>query len=91
FAPAAGACYASQPAPDEALAQVDHELKAPVVRRGASCEGLSPEGERIPARASLVHAKRVPPCLDLGARRTSHTGDLSLGGIPPAAPSAALL
>jgi DNA-binding transcriptional LysR family regulator len=60
FARAANACHISQPALSEAIRKIEHELKVPLVRRGQSFDGLTPEGERLVLWARRILADRDP-------------------------------
>ncbi|MGC5025126.1 LysR family transcriptional regulator [Tsukamurella sp. DT100] len=91
FARAASTCYVSQPALSEAIRKLERELKVPLVLRGSSFEGLTPEGERLVPWARRILADRDALEHEVTALRTGLTGELSLGVIPAAATSAALL
>ncbi|MDF0530244.1 LysR family transcriptional regulator [Tsukamurella sp. 8F] len=91
FARAAQACYVSQPALSEAVRKLERELDVPLVRRGSSFEGLTPEGERLVLWARRILADRDALEHEVTALRTGLTGDLRLGVIPAATISVARL
>ncbi|NMN93735.1 LysR substrate-binding domain-containing protein [Antrihabitans stalactiti] len=91
FARAANACYVSQPALSEAIRKLEHELKVPLVRRGRTFEGLTPEGERLVLWARRILADRDALEQEVAALQTGLTGDLRLGVVPAASTTIALL
>ncbi|BDH56060.1 LysR family transcriptional regulator [Tsukamurella sp. PLM1] len=91
FARAASSCYVSQPALSEAIRKLEKELKVPLVLRGSSFEGLTPEGERLVPWARRILADRDALEHEVTALRTGLTGELTIGVIPAAATSAAVL
>ncbi|MER7014988.1 LysR family transcriptional regulator [Saccharopolyspora sp. NPDC000359] len=91
FARAAAACYVSQPALSEAIRKLEQELKVPLVRRGRSFEGLTPEGERLVLWARRILADHDALKQEVTALQTGLTGELRMGVIPAAASTAALL
>ncbi|MDA3628453.1 LysR family transcriptional regulator [Saccharopolyspora sp. WRP15-2] len=91
FARAAAACYVSQPALSEAIRKLEQELKVPLVRRGRSFEGLTPEGERLVLWARRILADHDALKQEVTALQTGLTGELRLGVIPAAASTVALL
>ncbi|PKW15982.1 LysR family transcriptional regulator [Saccharopolyspora spinosa] len=91
FARAASACYVSQPALSEAIRKLEQELKVPLVRRGRSFEGLTPEGERLVLWARRILADHDALKQEVAALQTGLTGELRLGVIPAAASTVALL
>ncbi|GEM32707.1 transcriptional regulator, LysR family protein [Nocardia neocaledoniensis NBRC 108232] len=84
FARAAAACYVSQPALSEAIRKLERELGVPLVRRGRTFEGLTPEGERLVLWARRILADRDALEHEVTALRTGLTGDLRIGVIPAA-------
>ncbi|MFE6920780.1 LysR family transcriptional regulator [Nocardia sp. NPDC057663] len=84
FARAAAACYVSQPALSEAIRKLEHELGVPLVRRGRTFEGLTPEGERLVLWARRILADRDALEHEVHALRTGLTGQLRIGVIPAA-------
>jgi DNA-binding transcriptional LysR family regulator len=91
FARAATACYVSQPALSEAIRKLENELKVPLVRRGKSFEGLTPEGERLVLWARRILADHDALIHEVTALQTGLTGELRLGVIPAASSTVALL
>ncbi|QRY48445.1 LysR family transcriptional regulator [Mycolicibacterium boenickei] len=91
FARAASACYVSQPALSEAIRKLENELKVPLVRRGQSFEGLTPEGERLVLWARRILADHDALIHEVTALQTGLTGELRLGVIPAAWSTVALL
>lgn len=91
FARAASACYVSQPALSEAIRKLEHELKVPLVRRGQSFEGLTPEGERLVLWARRILADHDALKQEVVALQTGLSGELRLGVVPAASSTVALL
>ena len=91
FARAASACYVSQPALSEAIRKLEHELNVPLVQRGRTYEGLTPEGERLVWWARRILADHDALKQEVTALQTGLTGDLRLGVIPAASSTVALL
>lgn len=91
FARAASACYVSQPALSEAIRKLETELKVPLVRRGQSYEGLTPEGERLVLWARRILADHDALKQEVAALQTGLTGELRLGVIPAASSTVAVL
>ncbi|MFE3076129.1 LysR family transcriptional regulator [Nocardia tengchongensis] len=91
FARAAEACHVSQPALSEAIRKLESELKVPLVTRGRTFEGLTPEGERLVLWARRILADRDALEHEVRALQTGLTGELRLGVIPAAAATVALL
>lgn len=91
FARAAGACYVSQPALSEAIRKLEHELDVPLVRRGQTFQGLTPEGERLVHWARRILADRDALKQEITALQTGLSGELRLGVVPAASTTVALL
>jgi DNA-binding transcriptional LysR family regulator len=91
FARAASSCYVSQPSLSEAIRKLETELKVPLVRRGQSFEGLTPEGERVVLWARRILADHDALKHEVTALQTGLTGELRLGVIPAASTTVALL
>ncbi|MEU6577656.1 LysR family transcriptional regulator [Streptomyces sp. NPDC046805] len=91
FARAAQSCYVSQPALSEAIRKLEEELDVPLVRRGRSYEGLTPEGERILMWAQRILADREALTDEVGALRTGLSGRLRIGSVPTASGAVSLL
>lgn len=86
FGRAAAACHITQPALSNALRALEREFGAPIVKRGRSYAGLTPEGERVlaSARRMLHERERLQQELDSGAQAPH--GRLHLGAVPTAMP-----
>jgi DNA-binding transcriptional LysR family regulator len=91
FARAAQACYVSQPALSEAVRKLEEELDVPLVRRGRTYEGLTPEGERIVLWAQRILADRDALKDEVAALRTGLSGRLRIGSVPTASTVVSLL
>ncbi|MEU7028299.1 LysR family transcriptional regulator [Streptomyces sp. NPDC014779] len=91
FARAAQACHVSQPALSEAIRKLEDELDVPLVRRGRTYEGLTPEGERIVLRAQRILADRDALRTEVTALRSGLSGRLRIGAIPTASGAVAQL
>ncbi|MFG2330847.1 LysR family transcriptional regulator [Streptomyces sp. NPDC048604] len=91
FARAAQACHVSQPALSEAIRKLEDELDVPLVRRGRTYEGLTPEGERIVLRAQRILADRDALRTEVGALRSGLSGRLRVGAVPTASGAVAQL
>ncbi|MFF9011770.1 LysR family transcriptional regulator [Streptomyces sp. NPDC014870] len=91
FARAAQSCYVSQPALSEAVRKLEEELDVPLVRRGRSYEGLTPEGERIVVWAQRILADRDALKDEIGALRTGLSGRIRIGTVPNASGAVSLL
>ncbi|GHG18207.1 LysR family transcriptional regulator [Streptomyces zaomyceticus] len=91
FARAAQACHVSQPALSEAIRKLEDELDVPLVLRGRTYEGLTPEGERIVVWAQRILADRDALKSEVGHLRTGLSGRLRIGSVPTASGAVALL
>ncbi|MEU3608737.1 LysR family transcriptional regulator [Streptomyces sp. NPDC035033] len=91
FARAAQACHVSQPALSEAVRKLEEELDVPLVRRGRTYEGLTPEGERIVLRAQRILADRDALRSEVTALRSGLSGRLRIGAVPTASGAVAQL
>lgn len=91
FARAASACHVSQPALSEAIRKLELELKVPLVRRGRTFEGLTPEGERLVLWARRILADHDALKQEVVALQTGLTGELRLGVVPAAASTVVVL
>ncbi|MFF7851847.1 LysR family transcriptional regulator [Streptomyces sp. NPDC007910] len=78
------ACHASQPALSEAIRKSEDELDVPLVLRGRTYEGLTPEGERIVVGARWILADRDALTSEVGALRTGLGGRMRIGAVPTA-------
>ncbi|RZU63688.1 LysR family transcriptional regulator [Zhihengliuella halotolerans] len=88
FARAAEVCFVSQPALSEAIRKLERELGVPLVRRGHSFQGLTPEGERVLLWARRILADHDALHDEVAALHAGLTGTLRVG-VNPAATSAA--
>lgn len=91
FGRAAAACHVSQPTLSNAIRQLEEELGVPIVERGQRFQGFTPQGQAV-----LKHARRILAAQDelhqeLQAGSETLTGQLRIGVIPTALPSAAHL
>lgn len=86
FGRAAAACHITQPALSNALRALERELGAPIVKRGRTYAGLTPEGERVldSARRMLHERDRLQQELD--SSELAPRGRLHLGAVPTAMP-----
>ncbi len=91
FARAAAACYVSQPALSEAIRKLEQELDVPLVRRGRTFQGLTPEGERLVLWARRIMADHDALKHEITALKSGLAGQLRLGLIAAASTTSALL
>jgi len=91
FGRAAAACHVSQPTLSEAIRNLEHELKVPLVRRGQSFDGLTPEGERLVLWARRILADHEALRHEVAALQTGLTGELRVGVVPAASTTVAPL
>ncbi|GAA1482914.1 LysR family transcriptional regulator [Gordonia sinesedis] len=91
FARAAAACHVSQPTLSEAIRKLEHEFGVPLVRRGHSFEGLTPQGERLVLWARRILSDHDALQEEVEALRDGVSGELRLGVIPTAASAVAAL
>ena len=91
FGRAAAACHVSQPSLSGGIRALEAELGVPIVVRGRTYGGLTPEGERVVAWAHRLLTDADGLREDLAAMRGSLTGRLRLGAIPTALPIASAL
>lgn len=89
FARAAAACHITQPALSNALRALEQELGAPIVKRGRSFAGLTPEGERVLAAAQRMLHEQGLLQQDLASTAAHPQGALHIGVVPTAVPIAA--
>ncbi len=91
FARAAEKCYVSQPALSAAIAKLERELDVPLINRGHSFEGLTPEGEQLLMWARRILAEYAGFKAEVRATRSGVAGTLRLGAIPTASMAMSLL
>lgn len=86
FSRAAATCNISQPALSAQIRRLEEELGVPIVKRGNTYGGLTPEGERVMAWARRV-VENADSLLDEAALlRGELAGALNMGVIPSALP-----
>jgi DNA-binding transcriptional LysR family regulator len=91
FARAAEKSYVSQPALSAAIAKLERELDAPLINRGRSFEGLTPEGERLLVWAKRILADHDAFRAEIRAMRSGVSGTLRIGTIPTASTTSSLV
>jgi len=91
FSRAAAVCSISQPALSAQIRKLEEELGVPVIKRGNTYGGLTPEGERIITWARQV-VRNADSLIDEAAvLRGELVGALNIGVIPTALPMLPLL
>lgn len=88
FDRAAKACHITQPALSNALRALERELGTPIVRRGRTYSGLTPEGEQVLATARRMLHEHEMLQQTLASQRDQPVGRLRLGVVPSAVPVA---
>lgn len=84
FGRAAEVCHVTQPTLSSGIKALEHQLGAQLVNRGPRYLGLTPEGERVLARARVIVAEARALKADVTTARAALTGVLRLGVIPTA-------
>lgn len=84
FGRAASACNVTQPTLSSAIKALEEQLGVQLVQRGARFIGLTPEGERVLARARSIVAEARALKSDVAVAREGLSGTLRLGVIPTA-------
>ncbi|GAB4265620.1 MAG: LysR family transcriptional regulator [Pararhodobacter sp.] len=84
FGRAAEACHVTQPTLSSAIKSLEEMLGVQLVLRGARFNGLTPEGERVLARAKTIVAEARALKADVAAARAGLAGTLRIGVIPTA-------
>jgi len=84
FGRAAEACHVTQPSLSSAIKALEDLFGAQLVHRGSRYIGLTPEGERVLARARVIVAEARAIHTDLTQARDGLSGWLRLGVIPTA-------
>jgi DNA-binding transcriptional LysR family regulator len=87
FGRAASACHVTQPTLSAALRSLERELGVPLVRRGRTFEGFTPEGERILAWAHRALNDLGGLEQEASRLRGGLEGALRIGAIPTALPA----
>ena len=88
FGRAAQACHITQPALSNALKALEEEFGTPIVKRGRTYAGLTPEGERVLVTAQRMVHEQALLMQDLASTAEQPQGRLSLGVVPTAVPIA---
>lgn len=86
FDRAAKACHITQPALSNALRALERELGTPIVRRGRTYSGLTPEGEQVLASARRMLREHEALQQSLASQQDQPVGSLRLGVVPSAVP-----
>lgn len=89
YARAAQSCHITQPALSNALRALEKEFGTPIVRRGRTYAGLTPEGERVLATAHRLLREHELLLQELHSTAERPQGVLNLGVVPTAVPVAA--
>lgn len=89
FARAAEACHITQPALSNALRALEEEFGTPIVKRGRTFAGLTPEGERVLASAQRMLHEQALLRQELASTAEQPVGPLQIGVVPTAVPIAA--
>lgn len=89
FARAAASCHVTQPALSNALRALEEELGTPIVKRGRTYAGLTPEGEQVLATAQRMLHEHALLIEDLASSAERVQGTLHIGAVPTAMPVAA--
>ncbi len=89
FARAAQACFVTQPALSNALRALEEEFGSPIVRRGRTFVGFTPEGERLLESARRMLREEQLLKQDLSSVSGQPQGRLGIGVVPSAEPVAA--
>ncbi|WP_370208942.1 LysR family transcriptional regulator [Pararhodobacter marinus] len=84
FGRAAELCHVTQPTLSSAIKSLEQQLGVQLVQRGARFIGLTPEGERVLARAKTIVAEARALKSDVAVAREGLSGTLRLGVIPTA-------
>nr|WP_221237188.1 LysR substrate-binding domain-containing protein [Roseospira goensis] len=87
FGRAAAACHVSQPTLSNAIRQLEETLGVPIVERGQSFRGFTPEGETVLAHARRMLAEQDALEQTLRGRASGLRGVARLGVIPTALPA----
>lgn len=89
FARAAQACFVTQPALSNAIRALEEEFGSPIVRRGRTFVGFTPEGERLLESARRMLREEALLKQDLSSVNGQPQGRLGIGVVPSAEPVAA--
>jgi DNA-binding transcriptional LysR family regulator len=88
FERAAKACHITQPALSNALRALEREMGTPIVHRGRTYSGLTPEGEQVLASARRMLREHEMLQQALASQADRPVGRLRLGVVPSAVPVA---
>ncbi|EKV32636.1 Hydrogen peroxidase [Caenispirillum salinarum AK4] len=91
FGRAAAACHVSQPTLSNAIRQLEADLGVPIVERGQTFQGFTPEGLTVLDHARRILALQEALEQDLAQRQGGLMAPLRLGAIPTALPVVAHL
>ncbi|KQP43554.1 LysR family transcriptional regulator [Pseudorhodoferax sp. Leaf274] len=86
FGRAALACHITQPALSNALRALEQELGVPIVKRGRTYAGLTPEGEHVLASAQRMLHERERLQQEIDSTAGAPVGRLHLAAVPTAVP-----
>jgi DNA-binding transcriptional LysR family regulator len=86
FGRAAQTCNISQPTLSNAIRQLEEELGVPIVERGRTFQGFTPEGLRVLESARRILGERESLQQDLSSLTEGLSGVLRIGVIPTAMP-----
>lgn len=89
FARAAQACHVTQPALSNAIRALEEEFGSPIVKRGRTFVGFTPEGERLLQSARRMLREEQLLKQDLSSVTGQPQGSLAIGVVPSAEPVAA--
>lgn len=89
FARAAQSCFVTQPALSNALRALEEEFGSPIVKRGRTFVGFTPEGERLLDSARRMLREEQLLKQDLSSVSGQPQGRLTIGVVPSAEPVAA--
>ena len=89
FARAAQACFVTQPALSNAIRALEEEFGTPIVKRGRTFVGFTPEGERLLESARRMLREEQLLKQDLSSVSGQPQGRLTIGVVPSAEPVAA--
>jgi DNA-binding transcriptional LysR family regulator len=89
FGRAAESCHITQPALSNALKALEEDYGTPIVKRGRTFCGLTPEGERVLQTARRILHEHALLRQDLASTAGQPQGALQIGAVPTAVPIAA--
>ncbi|MDP3702632.1 MAG: LysR family transcriptional regulator [Hylemonella sp.] len=89
FARAAQSCFVTQPALSNAIRALEEEFGGPIVKRGRTFVGFTPEGDRLLDSARRMLREELLLRQDLSSVSGQPQGRLAIGVVPSAEPVAA--